>query len=206
MQTIRLDMKRFQYRLGQHWLPIWIFHAGFQAVLAYRIGHWIDFRRNMNNPLMWLLIPFLLIYERWTEITTGIYIHPHAQIGHSLYIPHFGGIVVGEAVIIGDYCDIYQGVTLGYGGMGDTGGYPTIADRVFLGAGAKILGQIHIHQDVIVGANAVVLKDIPARAIVGGSPAKVLSYKGSFLYILYNDMETDHDRLASLALVDDASS
>jgi len=198
---LRADLKRFQYRLKQHPIAIILLHPGFQALLMYRFSHWIDIRNKLSNPLWWIVVPFILILERLSEIVTGIYIHPHAQIGPGLYIPHFGGIVVGEAVKVGKLCDLYQGVTLGYGGMGDTGGYPTIGDRVFLGAGAKVLGDITVEQDVIIGANAVVIQDIPPRSIVGGSPAKVISQKGSFLYILYDDMDTDPERLASLELV-----
>ena len=95
--------------------------------------------------------------------------------------------------------DIYQGVTIGYNvRAGESGGYPTIGDRVFLAAGSKVIGPIQIGNDVAVGANAVVTKSALAHAVVLGIPGKVHSYAGSFDLIRYPNWESDPERQKSL--------
>jgi len=128
---------------------------------------------------------------------TGIEIHPGATIGKSLFIDHGMGVVIGETAIVGDFVTIYQGVTLGGTGK-DTGKrHPTVGDRVTIGAGANILGPIHIAAGSKIGAGSVVLTDtktestavgVPAR-VIGGIDASVIpihNYKGR--YNVYNDM------------------
>ena len=137
------------------------------------------------------------LLSQLSRFFTGIEIHPGATIGKSLFIDHGTGVVIGETTIIGDFVTIYQGVTLGGTGK-DTGKrHPTIGDRVTIGAGAKILGPIHIAAGTKIGAGSVVLKDtitestavgVPAR-IVGGidrSVISIASYKGK--HAIYNDM------------------
>jgi len=199
--NIRIDLNRYSYRLKRPKLAIILLSPGFQAGAWYRIRHWLASDQKLRNPLWWIVVVFELLMTRFIEIISGMELHPKAEIGPGLYMPHMGGIVVGEAVKVGCYCDIYHGVTLGYGGMDPYGGYPTIGDRVFIGAGAKVLGKITIGNDVIVGANAVVIQDASDRAILGGIPAQVMSEKGSFLYIIYPGQEDDPERQRSLTLV-----
>ena len=90
------------------------------------------------------------------------------------YIGHFGCIIVGEGVVMGSNCNLSQGVTLGVAGRGDRKGSPTIGDRVFIAPGAKVIGKISIGNDVTIGANAVVSKSLPDRAVAVGIPAKVV--------------------------------
>lgn len=105
---------------------------------------------------------------------TGIEIHPGATIGKALFIDHGTGVVIGETTIIGDYVTIYQGVTLGGTGK-DTGKrHPTIGDRVTIGAGAKILGPIHIAAGTKIGAGSVVLIDTKTDSTAVGVPARVI--------------------------------
>jgi len=145
---------------------------GFWALLIYRFGH---ARRIIGNR--WLRAPWYILYlllNKWVEILCGITIGGDAIIGRRLTIEHHGGIVIHGATRIGDDCLIRHGVTIGNSGRADPFGAPTIGDRVEIGAGAKILGRIRVGHDAIIGANAVVVRDVPDNAIVGGVPARVL--------------------------------
>ena len=104
----------------------------------------------------------------------GVDIHPAATIGKNLLIDHGVGVVIGETTIIGNDCTIYQGVTLGGTGKEHGKRHPTLGDNVIVGAGAKILGNIYIGNFVKVGANAVVLEDIPSQNTVVGCKGKIV--------------------------------
>jgi serine O-acetyltransferase len=121
------------------------------------------------------------------SIRYGIDISRDARIGTGLYIGHFGGIVVNAAVAIGNNCNLSQGVTLGRINRGDRAGCPTIGDDVYIGPGAKILGRISIGDRAAIGANAVVIEDVPADVAVGGVPARVISQQGSAGYVNRTD-------------------
>jgi serine O-acetyltransferase len=110
-----------------------------------------------------------------TRVLTGVDIHPGATLGTGLFIDHATGVVIGETAEVGDDVTIYHGVTLGGSGK-DTGKrHPTIGDRVTIGAGAKILGAIKIGDDSRIGANAVVVKEVPSCAVVVGVPGQAIS-------------------------------
>lgn len=117
----------------------------------------------------------------------GIDISFNTKIGKGLYIGHFGCIVVHKDVIIGDFCNLSQGVTIGEGGRPGHRGTPTIGNRVYIAPGAKIFGRLSIGDNVAIGANAVVNKDIPDNAVVAGVPAKVLNYNTSADFITTNE-------------------
>ena len=104
---------------------------------------------------------------------TGVEIHPGAVIGHRFFIDHGMGVVIGETAEVGDDVMLYHGVTLGGRSMQRVKRHPTVGSRVTIGAGARILGPVHIGDDVQIGANSVVVKDIPAGAIATGIPATV---------------------------------
>lgn len=136
---------------------------GFQAVMGYRICRWLILKR----------IPFLhFIVQRFIEITTAISIPPDVKIGKGLLIMHFGGIVINGGTKIGDFCTISHGVTIGNKRPG--GGAPTIGNNVYICVGAKVLGEITIGDNCIVGANAVVTRSISADSVVAGIPGKVI--------------------------------
>jgi|SRR5580700_3427668 serine O-acetyltransferase len=128
----------------------------------------------------------VLLLHRYS-IRFGIDISRDARIGSGLYIGHFGGIVVNAAAVIGDNCNLSQGVTLGQVNRGPKAGCPTIGNNVYIGPGAKIIGRIHIGDSAAIGANAVVVEDVPPRAVVGGVPARVISDTGSDGYINRTD-------------------
>jgi len=141
------------------------------------------------NYLVWLrlaqvykfkLFKFIL---RRKMIKFGIEIYPDTNIGKGFYIGHFGGIVINSNAVIGNYCNISHCVTIGQLNRGRKKGVPIIGNNVYIGPGAKILGKIKIGNNVVIGANSVVINDVPDNAVVGGIPAKIISYKGSKHYI-----------------------
>jgi len=117
----------------------------------------------------------------------GISIPPETVIGSGFYIGHFGGIVVSPKSKIGKNCNISQGVTIGQTNRGSRKGFPIIGNNVYIGPGAKIIGGVTIGNDVAVGANCVVTKDVPDNAVVVGVPGRVISYDGSRGYINNTD-------------------
>ena len=145
---------------------------GFWALLIHRLAHRrLRARRGILRKL-WAVAN--LFAMKWVEITTGITIGESARIGRRLNIEHFGGIIIHGHCVIGDDCLIRQGVTLGNRSEDDPEGAPVLEDYVVVGAGAKILGRITIGRGAVIGANAVVTKDIPAGAVAVGVPAKVI--------------------------------
>lgn len=201
-RQLKLDLERYTFRLKQPAVGIVLLFPGFQALAFYRIRKGLNTRAKRRNVLWWPVIIIELILARIIEIVTGIYIDVDAEIGTGLFMPHFGGIVIGEHVTIGRNCNIYQGVTLGFGGRDPQSGFPKVGDRALIGAGAKLIGPLTIGDDVAVGANAVVSRSFPDRAVVIGIPARAISNQGSFDYIHYPGEQQDADRVRSLGLRD----
>lgn len=144
---------------------IFLTNQGVHAILLYRIAHLF----HING------FKFVAkIISQIARFLTAIEIHPACIIGKRLLIDHGSGVVIGETAIIGDDCTVFQGVTLG--GRGNVKGkrHPTLKNGVFVGAGAKILGNIEIGNNARIGANAVVLVDIPNNATAVGIPARVI--------------------------------
>ena len=137
---------------------------GFQALLVYRVFRWFFERRIPAQPVRFFC-------ERFIEMTTGISIPAEASIGHGLRIHHFGGIIIHSAAIIGENCTIYHGVTLG--DRGGHGGAPRVGHRVLIGAGAKLIGEIEVGDDCLIGANAVVHESVPSNHVAVGVPAVI---------------------------------
>lgn len=150
-------------------LEVALAYSGFHAVLIHRLNHWVV----KNTPLR-TLPRFLAMLGR---IITGIEIHPEAKIGKNLFIDHGTGVVIGQTAIIGDDVTIYHGVTLGGVGRSnspDGKRHPTIKNGAMIGAGAQVLGDITIGERAKVGANSVVLNDIPDSVTAIGIPARVV--------------------------------
>jgi len=145
---------------------------GFWALLVYRFGHARFVIRNRLLRLPWTIVYIAL--NKLVEIVCGISIGATATIGRRFVIEHHGCIVIHGAARIGDDCLIRHGVTLGNAGGHDPLGAPVLGNRVDVGAGAKIIGRIKIGDDVLIGANAVVVKDVPDNSVVGGIPARIL--------------------------------
>ena len=147
-------------------------YAGFHALLAYRISHRL---KAYDVPILPRVISQL---ARWV---TGVEIHPSAEIGTGFFIDHGMGVVIGETAEIGDYVTLFQGVTLGGTGKERGKRHPTLGNHVVVGAGAKILGGITIGDNVKIGANSVVLKNVASNSTVIGVPARVIKTQGERL-------------------------
>jgi serine O-acetyltransferase len=115
------------------------------------------------------------ILSQLTRFVTGVEIHPGATIGRRLFIDHAMGVVIGETAEVGDDVMLYHGVTLGGRSLAREKRHPTIEDGVSIGAGARILGPITVGRGAQIGANAVVVKDVPAGAVVVGVPGKIIT-------------------------------
>jgi serine O-acetyltransferase len=144
---------------------------GFWALLIYRFGHARFVIKNKLLRAPWTVA--FVILHKFSEMFFGIYLPSTAKIGRRFNIEHSGCIFLHGAATIGDDCMIRQGVTIGNDGLDDPLGAPTIGSRVQIGAGAKILGRIKIGNDVTIGANSVVLTDVPDNVVVFGVPARV---------------------------------
>jgi serine O-acetyltransferase len=140
-------------------------YSGLHAIWSYRLAHRMWARPALRGPARAL--------SQLTRFLTGIEIHPGATIGRRFFIDHGMGVVIGETSEIGDDVMIYHGVTLGGRSLEHGKRHPTIGDRVTIGAGAKVLGPVHIGDDSAVGANAVVTHDVPPESIATGIPAVV---------------------------------
>ncbi len=144
-------------------------YAGVKAMAHYRVAHRLH---------LWRLKFLARFLSQWARWLTGIEIHPGAQIGRGIFIDHGMGVVIGETTVIGDNVTLFQGVTLGGTGKEKGKRHPTLGNNVVVGAGAKVLGNIQIGEQVSVGANAVVLQDVPANSTVVGVPGRVARREG----------------------------
>jgi serine O-acetyltransferase len=143
--------------------------AGVQALLAHRVAHALD---EAGVPLA----PRAIAY--CTRAVTGVEIHPAARIGRELFIDHGSGVVIGETAEIGRCVTLYQGVTLGGTGFQRGKRHPTLGDNVTVGSGAKLLGPIAVGDGAKIGANTVVVEDVPPRATVVGNPGHPVRVEG----------------------------
>jgi serine O-acetyltransferase len=151
---------------------------GIWVLISYRLGRGV--RLRVHVPIVrGFLKAVTLVFHFMIRVVTKIDIPFDADIGPGLYIGHSGYIVINPQAKLGAYCNLSPGVVIGEAGRGDKRGVPQIGCRVYFGPGAKVFGRILIGDNVAIGANAVVCEDVPDNAVVGGVPARVLSYKGS---------------------------
>ena len=141
-------------------------YPSFKAIIYYKISHYF-YRKNH-----FLIAKYI---SEKAKRKTGIEIHPGAIIGKNLFIDHGTGVVIGETAVVGDNVTMFHGVTLGGTGKQKGKRHPTIGNNVFIGCGAKILGNITIGDNVKVGANAVILKDVPSNVTVVGVPGRIIN-------------------------------
>lgn len=145
-------------------LEVALTYAGVHAVWGHRVAHAMWKRRGLRLPAR--------AVSQLNRFLTGVEIHPGAQIGRRFFIDHGMGVVIGETTEIGDDVMIYHGVTLGGASSEDVKRHPTVEDGVMIGTGAKVLGNITLGEGSRIGANAVVIKDVPARNTAVGIPAR----------------------------------
>ncbi|WP_288816132.1 serine O-acetyltransferase [uncultured Varibaculum sp.] len=145
-------------------LEVALTYPGVHAVWAYRLAHML-FKKNLKL--------LARIVSSIARSYTGVDIHPGARLGRRLFIDHANGVVIGETTKIGTDCVLFHQVTLGGVSMSKGKRHPTLGDRVMVGAGAKVLGPIHVGSDSRIAANAVVVRDVPAGCSAIGVPARV---------------------------------
>ena len=144
-------------------------YGGVQAVLAHRISHALD---EVGVPLAPRVLANMI------KVVTGVEIHPAAKIGRGLFIDHGAGVVIGETAEVGDDVTMYQGVTLGGTGFARGKRHPTVRSEVMIGSGAKLLGPIDVGARSKIGANSVVIHDVPENATVVGNPGHPVRVDG----------------------------
>jgi serine O-acetyltransferase len=144
-------------------------YGGVQALLAHRVAHAMD---EVGVPLAPRMLANVM------KVVTGIEIHPAARIGRGLFIDHGSGVVIGETAEVGDDVTMYQGVTLGGTGFARGKRHPTVGDEVMIGSGAKLLGPIDVGPRSKIGANSVVIHDVPANSTVVGNPGHPVRVDG----------------------------
>lgn len=173
LKEIRADVKAARERdpaaQGVSSFEILTSWAGVQALLAHRAAHAL---MEAGVPLLPRTIAYL------TRAITGIEIHPAARIGNEFFIDHGSGVVIGETASIGNCVTLYQGVTLGGTGFQRGKRHPTLGDNVTVGSGAKLLGPIAVGDGAKVGANTVVVEDVPPGATVVGNPGHPVKLEG----------------------------
>ena len=150
-------------------VEILLTYGGVQALLSHRVAHALD---DMGVPLAPRALANL------SRMVTGVEIHPAARIGEALFIDHGAGVVIGETAEIGRDVTLYQGVTLGGTGFARGKRHPTVEDDVTVGSGAKLLGPITVGHGAKIGANTVVISDVPSNSTVVGNPGHPVRVEG----------------------------
>jgi serine O-acetyltransferase len=159
-------------------------YPGVHAVWGHRLAHWL-WGHKVRLLARWL--------SHVVRFLTGVEIHPGAKIGPGFFIDHGMGVVIGETTEIGANVSLYHGVTLGGTSTEKIKRHPTLEDRVVVGAGAKILGDIVIGADSRIGANAVVVKPVPPNSVVIGVPGRIV--KRGKMHLPSDPPDLDHTRL-----------
>lgn len=168
MNTWRRDLQAARDRdpAARSTLEVALLYPGVHAVWMHRIAHRL-WKRNHRFAAR--------LISQFTRNRTGIEIHPGATLGSGLFIDHGMGVVIGETAVVGENVTLYHGVTLGGTTLEKGKRHPTIGDRVIIGAGAKVLGAIDVGEDSRIGANAVVVRPVPANSVVVGVPGQIVS-------------------------------
>ena len=173
LRAIRCDLAAARERdpsaIGVHPAVMLAAWPGVQALIAHRVAHALH---EARVPVL----PRAIAYA--ARAATGIEIHHAAQIGCGLFIDHGSGVVIGETATVGENVTLYQGVTLGGTGFETGKRHPTVQDNVTIGSGAKLLGPIEIGHGAKIGANSVVVHDVPANSTVVGVPGHPVRIDG----------------------------
>lgn len=166
-KLLREDLQTARHRdpAAQSSVEVALTYPGVHALWAHRVSHslWI---RGVKLPARML--------QSATRVMTGVDIHPGAQIGRRVFIDHATGVVIGETAEVGEDVVIFHGVTLGGVAMTPGKRHPIVGNHVMIGAGAKVLGPIEVHDGAKIGANAVVVKDVPCGNVAIGVPARLI--------------------------------
>lgn len=179
---VRSDLYRYEGNVN-----LWAFITTYLTQPGFHFTFWMRFGEYLHDKPLWRysVYPFVKWMHRRLTIRYGISIPIGTEIGPGLYIGHFGGIVVNGKAKIGRDCNLSQGVTIGQINRGRRQGVPVIGDAVYIAPGAKVIGNIHVGHHVAIGANAVVIDDVPDFAACVGIPARVIPDMGVEGYVEY---------------------
>lgn len=188
INIIKSDLYRYSGEISlKAFLKVWATEPGFKVTFPMRC---CDYLKQKNRILSFLPLVFFYILFKRCRIKYGIDLKLGSNIGGGFYIGHFNCIVISRQAVIGRNVNVSHGVTIGRVNRGKRKGFPTIGNNVYIGAGAKVLGNIKVGNNVAIGANSVVTKHIPNNAVAVGIPAKVISLDGSDGYI--NNINYEH--------------
>ena len=183
MKKFLKDIYKYkQYSGNKSALLLCLTTQGLWALFVYRLANAV-YLSKLPSFVKKILLLFAVFYQKIIEITTGISLPYTASIGSHFYIAHFGQIIIHPKVIIGDNCNIAQGVTIGISGRDESRGVPVVGNNVFIAANAIVAGAIVIGDNAVIGANSLVIKDVANDVTVLGVPAAVISTNNSQGYI-----------------------
>ena len=194
LDEYRRDIERYTIlRSKESLFTIFMTEQGLWALLQYRIASGI-YRSNLSWPIKRPLLILMVAWQKWVEIVAGIYLPYAATIGPGLYIGHFGNIMVHAKAVLGENCNIHQGMTIGEAGRGKNWGVPVIGDRVYIGPNSTVIGKVTLGNDSLVAPNSLVTRSVPEHMTVLGVPAKVVGDGGSIGYIVLGKKGTETDK------------
>jgi serine O-acetyltransferase len=181
LQDLALDLARFRRagrgRTLRDRVLLVISTEELWVIVTYRIARWAMFECRI--PVLRQVVSFVArAHLRLLRLLLHVWIAPQARIGGGLCLNHFGAVWVNPNAVLGRFCNLHQGVTIGIGGTGEGHGVPRLGDRVNIGPYAVILGRITIGNDVGIGANSLVVSDLPDGAVAVGVPARIVSRLG----------------------------
>lgn len=183
MLFFKTDLQKYKaYSGNKSTLVLMLTTQGLWAIFIYRYSNQI-YRSALPYFLKKPLLLLAVLWQKWIEIVTGISIPYSVSIGHSFYIGHFGNIIINSMAIIGDNCNISQGVTIGISGKEEKRGVPVLGNNIYIGANAVLAGKIVVGDNVVIGANSLVNKNVESNITVVGVPAKKISDNSSSGYI-----------------------
>ena len=187
MECLKEDLRRYYKKNSSLVSKIKkiLLTQGIWATVVFRAGSWCHHNKKKIWPI--IILPFLTVLQKLVEIMTGIVLPFTARIGKGLYIGHFGCIILNSNTVMGEYCNISNENTIGQAGRNGIQKTPVIGNRVYIAPGAKLFGGITIGDNVAIGANAVVTKDLPDNAVAVGIPARIINYNGSRDFIVVNE-------------------
>lgn len=157
------------------------FNHSFQITFWFRLGSYLKRKNGFHSKILYGIV--FLIHKK-NMYKTGIQLPIGTDVGEGLVFPHFSCIVINSDCTIGKNCKIFQGVTIG-SKRGENGGCPTIGNNVVISSGAKVIGKIAIGDNVMIGANSVITKDIPDDSVAAGNPAQIINQNGKYHTAIY---------------------
>lgn len=182
LHILSADFSKYKKYSGRSTIYLLFTQQGLWAIIVYRLFNIIH-SGKLPQFFKKILLILGVFCQKGVEVLTGISLPYSASIGKEFYIGHFGGIIINSKAVIGNNCNISQGVTIGVSGRGERRGVPRIGNNVYIGANAVIVGPIEIGDNVLIGANSLVTESIEANVTVVGVPAKKINDAGSNGYI-----------------------